>query len=69
MLNHEFNCINIEIWRVIRDLIEEIQNQEQNWKKCVNWGWNWLNQRPNKKIKVYWSIEGQNAQIQNQGLK
>jgi len=29
--NHGLNCINIEVWWPIRDLIEEIQNQWPKW--------------------------------------
>jgi len=32
--NQGFNCIIIEVWWPIRDLIETIQNQGPNWKMC-----------------------------------
>jgi hypothetical protein len=34
--NHGLNCINIEVLWPIRDLIEEIQNQEPSWNRRVN---------------------------------
>jgi hypothetical protein len=32
--NQWLNCIIIEVWWLIRDLIETIRNQGPNWKKC-----------------------------------
>ena len=34
--NQGLNCIDIDVWWQIRDLIEEIQNQGSNWKRRVN---------------------------------
>ena len=36
--NQGLNCINIEVWWPIRNLIEEIWNQGPNWKKHINMG-------------------------------
>jgi hypothetical protein len=36
--NQGLNCINIEVWWPIRDLIEDIRNQGPNWKRRVNRG-------------------------------
>jgi len=69
--NQGLNCINIEVWWPIRDLIEEIQNQGLNGKRHVNRGdaiktGSGANL---KKLEVYCSIEGQIAYIQDQGPK
>jgi hypothetical protein len=51
-------------------LIEEIQTQGPNKKRRVNRGARLTESEAKvKKLKVCWSIECQNAQIQNQGLK
>jgi hypothetical protein len=36
--NQGLNCINIEVWWPIKDLIEEIWNQGLKWKRRVNRG-------------------------------
>jgi hypothetical protein len=61
--NQGLNCINIEVWWPIRDLIEEIWNQGSNWKRRVNRG-DVIKTRSGaklKKLEVYCSIEGQIA--------
>jgi len=51
-------------------LIGEIQNQESKWKIHVNIGAKIDQIRVKlKKLEVYWSTDGQDAQIQNQGPK
>jgi hypothetical protein len=61
--NQGLNCINIEVWWPIRDLIEEIQNQGPNWKRRVNTGAviKTGSGVKLKKLEVYCSIEGQIA--------
>jgi len=61
--NQGFNCINIEVWWPIRDLIEEIRNQGPNWKRRVNRGAviKTGSEVKLKKLEVYCSIEGQIA--------
>jgi hypothetical protein len=34
-MNQGLNYKNIKVWWVIKDLIEEIKNQEPNWKRCL----------------------------------
>jgi hypothetical protein len=43
--NKGFNCINIEVWRPIKDLIKEIQKSMTKLENVRKYrGWNWLNQ-------------------------
>jgi hypothetical protein len=69
--NQGLNCINIEVWWPIRDLIEEIWNQEPNWKRRVNRGAGIKtgSRAKLKKLEVYCSIKGQITLIQDQGPK
>jgi len=45
--NQGLNCINIEVWWPIKDLIEEIQDQGPKCKTRANW-------RPDFKSDAFW---------------
>ena len=68
--NQGLNCINIEVWLVIKDLIEEIQNQWPNRKGMWMQGFKLIKSGVKlKKLEVCWLIKGQNAQFHNQESK
>ena len=69
--NQKLNCINIELWWAIRDLIEEIQNQGLICKMLETSGTkiDRITSQIKKKLKDKWSIKGQNTQIRNQWWK
>jgi len=58
-MNQGLNYKNIKVWWVIKDLIEEIKNQEPNWKRCLIADVE-IDQIEGQieELKVWWSIKG-----------